>query len=70
MLMHVLVQQQLLHVILDIIYQELHVHYVLVEEPLVPQQLQFNHVQQDFSELPLVLHVELILNHVQMQVPM
>jgi len=70
MQVHVLVQLQLLHVILDIIYQELHVPHVLMEELLVPQQLQFNHVQQDFSELPLVLHVELILNHVQMQVPL
>jgi len=70
MQVHVLVQLQLQHVILDIIYQELHVPHVLMEELLVPQQLQFNHVQQDFSELPLVLHVELILNHVQMQVPL
>lgn len=70
MQVHVLVQLQLKHVILDIIYQELHVPHVLMEELLVPQQLQFNHVQQDFSELPLVLHVELILNHVQMQVPL
>lgn len=67
----VIVQLLYLDVMLDtILIQEILVLHVLLELQLVPQLHQSNHVELDISEQPLVLHVELILYHVQMQVPL
>jgi len=65
----VILLQLFLDVILDFIkIQEIHVPNVQLEQLPVPQLHQFKHVIQDISELPHVLHVELIHFHVLMQV--
>lgn len=70
MQMDVKVQLLYLDVILVIINQEIHVLHVLPELNHVPQQHKSKNVVVDISDLILVLHVELILLHATMQVPM
>lgn len=72
MQMDVKVQLLYLDVIVVIINQEIHVLHVLPELKYVPQQHQSKNVVlvKDISVLPLVLHVELILLHATVQVPM